>query len=94
MEEAAASGIVVRRHMAGTIEPVLVDHQALKADRAAGMGLVGADTNLRPQAEAEAVGVEGLLTTRTRLVSDAAHTVGDFAKGVSKYTHRDLSARL
>jgi len=36
------------------------------------------------------VGVEGLLTTRNRLISDAAHTVGDFAKGVRMYTHRDL----
>jgi delta-1-pyrroline-5-carboxylate synthetase len=36
------------------------------------------------------VGVEGLLTTRNRLVSKAVHTVGDFAKGRSSYTHRDL----
>ena len=36
------------------------------------------------------VGVEGLLTTRNRLVSDTAHTVGDFASGKSMYTHRDL----
>ena len=36
------------------------------------------------------VGVEGLLTTRNRLVSNAAHTVSDFAKGRSAYTHRDL----
>ncbi|KAL1520072.1 hypothetical protein AB1Y20_023547 [Prymnesium parvum] len=40
------------------------------------------------------VGVEGLLTTRTRLVSDLAHTVSDFSKGNCKYTHRDLLARL
>ena len=38
------------------------------------------------------VGVEGLLTTRNRLVSSAVHTVGDFAKGRSSYTHRDLMA--
>jgi len=36
------------------------------------------------------VGVEGLLTTRNRLVSDNAHTVGDFASGRSIYTHKDL----
>ena len=36
------------------------------------------------------VGVEGLLTTRNRLVSDAAHTVGEFASGKHRYTHRDL----
>ena len=36
------------------------------------------------------VGVEGLLTTRNRLVSDSAHTVGDIAKGRYGYTHRDL----
>ena len=36
------------------------------------------------------VGVEGLLTTRNKLVSNAAHTVGDFAKGRSSYTHRNL----
>ena len=36
------------------------------------------------------VGVEGLLTTRNRLVSTRAHTVGDFAAGRSSYTHRDL----
>ena len=33
---------------------------------------------------------EALLTTRNRLVSDAAHTVGEFASGKHRYTHRDL----
>jgi len=36
------------------------------------------------------VGVEGLLTTRNRLVSDRAHTMSDFAAGHTHYTHRDL----
>jgi delta-1-pyrroline-5-carboxylate synthetase len=36
------------------------------------------------------VGVEGLLTTRNRLVSDSSHTVADFARGTASYTHRDL----
>ena len=36
------------------------------------------------------VGVEGLLTTRNRLVSNASHTVGDIATGRIRYTHRDL----
>lgn len=36
------------------------------------------------------VGVEGLLTTRNRLVSKNGHTVADFSKGVARYTHRDL----
>ena len=40
------------------------------------------------------VGVEGLLTTRNRLVSDSAHTVGDIAKGRYGYTHRDLMTPL
>ena len=40
------------------------------------------------------VGVEGLLTTRNRLVSTTDHTVSDFASGKSRYTHRDLMARL
>ena len=41
------------------------------------------------------VGVEGLLTTRTRLVSDAAHTVSDFSAGRARYTHQNLlAARL
>eukprot|EP00326_Haptolina_ericina_P001655 CAMPEP_0181209380 /NCGR_PEP_ID=MMETSP1096-20121128/22638_1 /TAXON_ID=156174 ORGANISM="Chrysochromulina ericina, Strain CCMP281" /NCGR_SAMPLE_ID=MMETSP1096 /ASSEMBLY_ACC=CAM_ASM_000453 /LENGTH=301 /DNA_ID=CAMNT_0023300543 /DNA_START=9 /DNA_END=915 /DNA_ORIENTATION=+ len=38
------------------------------------------------------VGVEGLLTTRTRLVSDAAHTVSDFSAGRARYTHQNLMA--
>ena len=40
------------------------------------------------------VGVEGLLTTRNRLVSDTAHTVSDFANGRRMYTHRDLMERV
>lgn len=36
------------------------------------------------------VGVEGLLTTRNRLVSDGSHTVADVAAGRVRYTHRDL----
>lgn len=36
------------------------------------------------------VGVEGLLTTRTRLVSSGAHTVSDFAAGRAIYSHTDL----
>ena len=40
------------------------------------------------------VGVEGLLTTRNRLVSKDAHAVADFASGKARYTHRDLMARL
>ena len=40
------------------------------------------------------VGVEGLLTTRNRLVSTSSHVVSDFAKGRKHYTHRDLTSRL
>ena len=40
------------------------------------------------------VGVEGLLTTRNRLVSESAHTVNDFANGHRMYTHRDLMERV
>jgi delta-1-pyrroline-5-carboxylate synthetase len=43
------------------------------------------------------VGVEGLLTTRNRLISSSSHIVGDFHSGRHTYTHRDLmppSARL
>ena len=45
------------------------------------------------------VGVEGLLTTRNRLISTGAaktpaHTVGDFSQGRAVYTHKDLMARL
>jgi len=36
------------------------------------------------------VGVEGLLTTRNRLVSDSAHLVSEFSSGKRRYTHRDL----
>lgn len=36
------------------------------------------------------VGVEGLLTTRNRVVSTSAHLVGDFSSGRQQYTHRDL----
>ena len=36
------------------------------------------------------VGVEGLLTTRNRLVSDSAHLVAEFSQGKRAYTHRDL----
>jgi len=42
------------------------------------------------------VGVEGLLTTRSRLVSvdKEGHTAGDFASGRARYTHKDIMARL
>ena len=36
------------------------------------------------------VGVEGLLTTRNRLISDSSHLVGEFHTGKKKYTHRNL----
>ena len=36
------------------------------------------------------VGVEGLLTTRNRLVSTSAHIVSDFSSGRRQYTHKDL----
>jgi len=38
------------------------------------------------------VGVEGLLTTRNRLISDSSHLVGDFHTGRKTYTHKDLLA--
>jgi len=38
------------------------------------------------------VGVEGLLTTRNRLVSNSSHLVCDFHSGRKQYTHRDLLA--
>ncbi|OQR82653.1 delta-1-pyrroline-5-carboxylate synthetase [Achlya hypogyna] len=37
------------------------------------------------------VGVEGLLTTKWKLRSASAHTVGDFANGLATYTHKKLS---
>ena len=36
------------------------------------------------------VGVEGLLTTRNRVLSDSSHLVADFHSGKRKYTHKDL----
>jgi len=36
------------------------------------------------------VGIEGLLTTKWKLVSKNAHVVSDFSNGVNKFTHRQL----
>lgn len=40
------------------------------------------------------VGVEGLLTTRNRVVSTSSHTVGDFSSGKVTYTHQTLTSKL
>ena len=45
--------------MPGAVEPVLVDDQPLETNRAASVGLVGADADLRPEAEAKAIGETG-----------------------------------
>ena len=59
MEEFAGARIVVSGGMPGAVEPVLVDDQSLEANRTASMGLVGADADLRPEAEAKAIGKAG-----------------------------------
>ena len=69
----------------------LVDRLAPREDLPAVHGWISSEEQWRlaPRAMPETE-LEGLLTTRNRLVSNAAHTVSDFAKGRSAYTHRDL----